>query len=672
MSLDMSRYLDLFVQEAGEHLEAMGRELVALENSPGPERINEIFRHAHSLKGMAGSMGFEPIAQLAHRLEDLMDAARGGHLALGPEQIDLALEVTDLMVVLSKEAAESGAVVGLPEGGEALLSRLAQMTPEWRAQAGSETLPAPDPGASPAGAAPPEPEAPLPEGKPLLRVRALIDESSKVPGVRAFLVHKRLSEHGEIVRCAPTLDEIKAGRLVDGGVSIVLSTEAGEGTLERALSTIAEVEEITIELYQEEPEVRATPRPEAVGARGNTVRVRTELLDELMDNAGELLLGVHHLRALLPEDPEGAPGPMQEAVDRLDKVVREVNRQVVKARMTPIALLFDRLPRTVRDVTRKIGRSVELKVEGADIELDRAILDEIDAPLTHLVRNAVDHGIEATEERDKRGKPRIGVVVVSAHRDRDRVIIEVKDDGGGLDAVALGKKAVAAGKITAEELKLLAEREVLMLATLPGLSTRETVSEVSGRGVGLDVVRDTVEALGGMMEIESRIGEGTRVELRLPLTVAIQRMLLVASEAQTFAIPVNKVLHVEQVEPEAWSLAHGQPVVPFHDGLVPAYDLRIWLGQREPPDLPRPHVVVESDAGDPISIAVDRLKGHLEALIKPLEAPLHRVDGLSGVAFLPEGRPVFVLDLASIARTAEHWMRRGGPLGEQKRAGNVV
>ncbi|MDF1564571.1 MAG: chemotaxis protein CheA [Deltaproteobacteria bacterium] len=657
----MSRYLDLFVQEAGEHLEAMGRGLVELEKSPGPEHLDAIFRHAHSLKGMAGSMGFIPITELAHRLEDLMAAARSGALELGAEHIDVALEVTDLLVGLVGTAAETGSVDTWPAGGEALFKRLEELTPEPDGE--SALLPA---AATALPAPAPAPQAPLQAkegGAPLLRVRATIDPESKVPGVRAFLVHKRLSEHGEVLRCAPSLEEIKAGRLLDGGVSIVLQTEAGVGTLDRVLSNIAEVEEISIELYEAEGEREpsSAPKLEPAGGRGNTIRVRTDLLDELMDSAGELLLGVHHLRSLLPDDDlEGAPGPMHDAVDRLDKVVREVNRQVVQARMTPIGVLFDRLPRTVRDVARKVGKPVELKLEGSEIELDRAILDEIDAPLTHLVRNAVDHGFEAAEQRNARGKPSTGQLVVSAQRDRDRVIISVRDDGGGIDSARIGEKAVATGKISELELDQLTEREVLMLAALPGLSTKEEVSEVSGRGVGLDVVRDTAEGLGGTMEIDSVVGEGTTFTLRLPLTVAIQRLLLVASEAQTFAVPVNKVLHVEQVEPESWSQAHGQPVVPFQDGLIHAYDLRDWLGQREPPDLPRPHVIVENEAGEPISIAVDRLKGHLEALIKPLEAPLQRVSGLSGVAFLPEGRPVFVIDLASVARTSEHWTRRGG------------
>jgi len=328
--------------------------------------------------------------------------------------------------------------------------------------------------------------------------------------------------------------------------------------------------------------------------------------------------------------------------------VKDLHDKVMTVRMTPLALVTERLPRAARDVARKLGRQVEVEVAGAEIELDRAILEELSDPLLHLLRNAADHGIEPPHLRLLAGKPATGRITVRARRERDRVILEVADDGKGMDPARLRAAAVARGALTAEGAAALGDREALLLACLPGVSTAETVTDVSGRGVGLDAVKRTVEAVGGALEIDSAPGQGSRVTLRLPLTVAVQPVLLVRVADEVLGLPIAKVHGAAQVAMSRLDRSRGAPVLPYGGDLVPVHELDRLLGF--PPAAPRSaeeeRAVVVADGGDGrIGLAVDALLGQHEAVLKPLGAPLDAVAGLSAVTVLGNGRPVFILDV---------------------------
>ena len=340
-------------------------------------------------------------------------------------------------------------------------------------------------------------------------------------------------------------------------------------------------------------------------------------------------------------------------MDQLRAIAKALHGQVLATRMIRLATLTDRLPRVVRDLARSLGKQVGLAIDGADIELDRAILDELDAPITHLLRNSIDHGLEDEAGRIARGKPVEGRLRLLARRDRDRVVLEISDDGRGFDRAALKRRAIAAGRLTERAAETLSDRETLMLACLPGLTTAESVSDLSGRGVGMDVVKSTVESLGGTVDIESAEGAGTTFVLRLPLTVAIQRLLLVRVGAETVGVPVAKVLHVTELDRAGRSRSRGRTLIPYLDGLVPVSDLAALLAVPANPPEAAPHLIVEGEGRAPTAVAVDGLAGHLDAVIKPLGRPLELVPGLSGVTLLPDGRPLFVLDLASLLRTAD-------------------
>ncbi|HLL03910.1 MAG TPA: chemotaxis protein CheA [Myxococcaceae bacterium] len=698
MTMDMSRYLGLFVTEASEHLEALGRDLVQLEKEGGAAAVDSMFRHAHSVKGMASSMGFEPIAILAHRVEDLVDAVRQDASRLNRELVDLLLSATDMLLAQVRSVAENKP----PEEAGALLTQLAARVssltgqepaptrvmratalrtppPVPRAPDGGvapppgKTTPAPvgmgpaAPGTgAPAGSAAPSmglapsgsaPAAPVSEGTAARwTVKVRIVPTCQVPGVRAFLVHKRLSGLGSVTELRPALEELKAGRIPDGLIQCEVETSAGEAGIQAALRNVSEVELVSIKPVMTTPPPTPLPAPSGAnteaargGAAGEaaprTVRVRTELLDYFLDTVGELMLATARLREVGKELPENVRPPLEEGVYRLHALVKDLHDKVMSARMTPLSLITDRLPRAARDIARKRGREVDLVITGAEIELDRAILDELTDPMLHILRNCIDHGLESPEERTAAGKSPGGKVQVSVRRARDRVVIEVEDDGRGMSADKLKAAAVARGSITAEAAARMTDREAFLLSCLPGVSTAKDVSEISGRGVGMDAVKRVVENVGGTLEIESEKGKGTRFTLRLPLTVAVVHLLLVEVGSEVFGLPIAKVVGATEADGEALSRSRETALLPHGNTLLPVHFLDALVGIPAPARQGvRPFVVMEGDAGK-VALAVDRLLGQEEVVLKPLSRPLDLLPGLSGVTILGSGRPVFILDV---------------------------
>ena len=636
MPLEMAKYLGLFVSEASDHLAKLGAELVHLESAreDGAQvaaLVDGLFRHVHSLKGMAASMELDGTAALAHRAEDLVEPFRRRGQAPDPESVDVLLAAIDGLGALVQRAAagESG------EADPALLVRVAKAAERAR---NDEPSPAPGP-------------APLHRA---VEVEVEVSPSCPVPSVRAFLVVKKLSRLGELVRAVPGVEDLKAGRLPERRLALVLATAEPLAEVERALAQISDLSSVAV---REAPAPAPSPAPVAAPARSpatesprpaeepaRTVRVRVDLLDSFLDAVGELILATSRLREIGRALPEQHRPPLEDGVDRLHATVKDLHDKVMAVRMTPLAVVTDRLPRTARDLARRIGKQVEVEVRGAEIEIDRAILDELGDPLTHLVRNAVDHGLESPAERLGAGKSATGHVTLSARRERDRVLIEIADDGRGMDPERLRLAAVEKGALTASAARALGDREALLLACLPGVSTAGAVTELSGRGVGLDAVKRSAEALGGALEIDSARGRGSRFVLRLPLTVAVQQVLLVQVAGEVLALPIAKVHGAAQVELAALDATQGAPVLPYDGGLVPVRDLGALLGLGGARPAACSVVVADGDGG-PIGLAVDALLGQQEAVLKPLQRPFDRVAGLSAVTVLASGRPVFVLDV---------------------------
>ncbi|MBL0278425.1 MAG: chemotaxis protein CheA [Anaeromyxobacter sp.] len=471
-----------------------------------------------------------------------------------------------------------------------------------------------------------------------------------VPAVRAFLVVKKLGALGLVARTAPSVDELKAGRLPGRRLSVHLDTSEPLDRLTRALAQISDLGHVALREADEAPAPPVAP-PAATSPTGappaepsRTVRVRTEILDGFVDAVGELLLATARIREVGRALPEVHRPPLDEGVDRLHAIVKDLHDKVMAVRMTPLATVTERLPRAARDVARRLGRQVEVEIRGAEIELDRAILEELADPLLHVLRNAVDHGIEAPHLRLLAGKPATGHITVTARRDRDRVVLEIADDGKGMSAGRLREAAVARGALGAAQAAALTDKEALLLACLPGVSTAEQVTDVSGRGVGLDAVKRTVEAVGGTVELESAPGVGTRLVLRLPLTVAVQPVLLVGVGDEILGLPISKVHGAAHVAFASLDRSRGAPILPYDGELVPVHDLAALLGFPSDGRDDRAVVVAEGADGR-IGLVVDALLGQQEAVLKPLGSPLSGVAGLSAVTVLGTGRPVFILDV---------------------------
>jgi two-component system chemotaxis sensor kinase CheA len=650
MSIDMSKYLGIFVTEAGDHLEGLSRDLVKLEKNPSPEALDSMFRHAHSVKGMASSMGYEPIATLAHRAEDVLQAVREDPKRLDRGLVDLLLSAADALANQVRAASEGRA---FPDAG-ALTAELGTRVQAFTGRRPEPTRVAEVMNGSPsASALPPEPKTePALGAPPRFSVRFRISPTCAVPGVRGFLVHRRLSSAGNVFDLKPPLEDIKAGHIPDGLVSLEIEAGGGEAALSALFKNLSEVELLHIKPIQ--PGAPSPPlaapvagdAPKPVGQEpARTVRVRTELLDYFLDTVGELLLATARIREVGKELAAQPKSMLEEAVDRLHGLVKDLHDKVITVRMTPLALIMDRLPRVARDIARRRERDVDLVVTGAEIELDRAILDELADPMLHLLRNCIDHGIESPEERVKAGKSPTGRVTVTVRRQRDRVVIDVEDDGRGIDAEKLKAAALTHGLITAEAARSLSDREAYLLACLPGVSTAKDVSEISGRGVGMDAVKRAVEGVGGGLEIDSERGRGTRFTLRLPLTVAVVSLLLVAVGDEIFGLPITKVMGAVEADESRLSKSRHAALIPDGSSLLPVHSLAELLRVPAPPrEGVRPFVVMEVDTGK-VALAVDRLLGQEEVVLKALSRPLDLVPGLSGVTILGSGRPVFILDV---------------------------
>jgi two-component system chemotaxis sensor kinase CheA len=578
--------------------------------------------------------------------------------------VDALLAAVDAMQGMVDVAARGES----PEPASPLLERLGALCAQEGAAAdaaGPPTvqttfvpLPPPRSPAQPQAEAEPAAEQRPPQQRHLVRV--VIGPSCPVPAVRAFLVTRKLSLLGELLEVQPSVDELRAGRIPGRQLSVTIDTAQPRAAILAALGTISELDTAEVlspagvpdDVGGAAADAAAPPASgasapltrEAGGEGARTVRVRAELLDQFLDALGELILASARIREVGKTIPEPFRPPLDEGVNRLHATVMDLHDKVMSVRMTPVASVFDRLPRAARDLARRTGKQVEVEIRGADIELDRSMLEAIADPLLHLLRNAVDHGLELPEARERAGKPPTGRIAVQARRDRDRVVIEISDDGRGMNADKLRRAAVARGALDETHVASLSEHEVWLLACLPGLSTAESVTEVSGRGVGMDAVKRSVEELGGALSISSTPGAGTGVTLRLPLTVAVQPVLLVKVAEEILALPISKVHGAVLAEVERLEQRHGTPVVTHHGVLVPVHDLGALLGFGAPAGGLRSVVVADAD-GARIGLAVDALLGEEEAVLKPLAGPFERVGGLSAVTVLGNGRPVFVLDV---------------------------
>lgn len=626
--MDLSRYLGLFVTDAREHLAGLEQAALQLESTTDPRPpLDALFRHLHSLKSSCATMGFTAMARLAHLAEDVTDAARVGSRTPDAALVEALLQVRDALARMV-DVAESG---GQPQPDPAVLATLGSLTIE----AGSQVAPVTPVDEPRTAMLRPE------EAHTLIAVR--VARGAAAPAARAFLALRKLEAAATVLATQPPLDALRAGQLPGNRLLVAVAGEVSLERLRQAVARVPDVEEVS--LADDAPAVArpAQPPPSTVVEPGATfVRVRAELLDAMLELSGELLLTGARLRELVRPLPEGMRDALEEETDRLRLRVKELNNQVLAARQTPVTLLTDRLPRTVRELSRRLGKEVSFAVEGGEVTADRGLLEALAAPLLHVLSNALDHGLEATEERLAAGKPAQGRVVFAARRERDRVLIELRDDGRGFNPARLKEKAVKAGLLTPQAAGSLDEASALRLAFAPGLSTRDTVDELSGRGVGMDAVLRTAEQLGGTVQLESRAGQGSVVRWVLPVAASVTNVLLVGLGDEIFGLPMSRVLLAQAADATPTrTLKVGQDEIPaFALGRLLGLADGITTGER-------PFVVVDAE-GHKAAVGVDALLGQEEVVLRPLVPPLERITGLGGTAILGSGRPIFVLDLPQL------------------------
>jgi len=667
----MSEYLGMFLEEAEEQVETFDDGLLRLEEEPdNQELLQGIFRAAHSLKSSAAAMGFASMSRLCHASESVLDKLRSGAMRPETAVIDVLLRAVDGLKKM-KEAVRSGgsdeldvrevvaaleAVAKEAEGGE----REPGQGSGWSAEAG-------DGGG--------ELEKP-PPGSLCVVVRLTAD--CAMPAVRWQMAVGALKEVGEVIAARPSAEEVKAGSL-GREFTLVAVVEGGEEAVRQALESVSEIESVEIceagrerEGAADYSDVRqeraAEERVADVGPAGRgrsprelagmarreeqTVRVSVALLDDLMNLVGELVMDRTRI-AQLGLDLEArhgetdAVGELKETSRHMGRIVGDLQENVMKARMLPIARLFGRFPRMVRDLAQKMGKEVTLALEGEETELDRSVIEEMVDPLGHLLRNAVDHGLEDPEERVRVGKPRKGRIVLAARQEENHIIIEVTDDGAGIDAERVRESAVARG-VAAEG---MSDEEALQLVFAPGMSTAGTVSDVSGRGVGMDVVRSNVKRLRGTVQIQTKVGLGTTVVVRLPLTLAISQALLVSCREETVAIPLVYVMETTRVPREDLRSIGGRLVTTYRGRVLPLVDLRSAVDGRAGGISAKEglvRVVVARSEGQEVGFVVDEMVGEQEIVLKSLGQALGDIAGLSGATVLGDGTVALVLDVASL------------------------
>lgn len=687
---DMDAYRDIFLSESAEFVQAMTDGLLALESDPadlGP--IEVVFRGAHSLKGMSAAMGYERTADLTHKMEGLMDRVRGRQCAAGSDVIDLMLEALDVVRALIDDESSGNATVD-PAG---VIARLAALEATCVEGAPAPTVPAPTPkariepdAASEApdpyalgdarqhdeqraeGLVPPESaaarEAHARPGETLFRVAVTLEEGCVLRSVRAYMVIKRLSHMGHVVDTVPTGREIEDEQFERDFV-VLLSTASNEKAVRDATLGVSEVESCVAELIETAP--AADPTEEPVGAEAprkrteipklaetQTVRIAIGHLDTLVNLVGELVI----LRSRLDRVSDRlGDDELNDTIEQLAHVAGDLQHEVMCTRMVPVGNIFNRFPRMVRDLARDLEKDITFEMDGLDIELDRTVLDEIGDPIVHLLRNSIDHGIESSADRIEAGKPERGTIRLTAVRERDRIHVSVSDDGRGIDSDRVWEKACALGLADSSDRASYSEADILLFTCVPGFSTVKEATRVSGRGVGMDVVKGKIEHLGGTLSIHSTPGVGTSFVLTLPLTLAIIQALLVTSGSETYALPLSSVDEVLGADDMALDTVDGFPVAVDRDGaVVPVHHLHALLGYSdEHKRMPAPgeHLVLVESAGQRRALVVERLLGRREIVIKPLSRMLRGVRGIGGATVLGDGRVALIIDQRTIFPSRE-------------------
>ncbi len=696
--MDLSQYLEMFIDETKEHLQNLNDQVLVLEAEPDNiDTINEIFRAAHSLKGMAGTMGFKRMQRLTHDMENVFSKIREGKMSVTPDLVDVVFkcldaieEYLDCIINTSDEGDNDNEDIirMLNACLDADSSSPAPAAPAV-SSASADDKASSDEASAPADSAEDAKKKFLHieiadfEKNAITEAKAknlnvygatvYIDENCILKAARAFLVFKGIEGIGEIIKSVPGVQDIEDERF-DFDFSMLIISEKSLEEVKKVISDVSEIKEVVIENYEapSDSEVVSSVREadnkhqdkkddgkKASPAKANakpvanrSVRVDIEKLDVLMNLVSELIIAKNGLVSASSSSQDDNKASMQsfnEQIEYLERVTTNLHESVMKVRMVPIESVVSRFPRMIRDLSKKLGKEMELIMTGEETELDRTVIDEIGDPLMHMLRNSADHGLESTIDRLKLGKPQVGTIQLNAYQDGNNVTIEVIDDGAGIDVEKVKASAVKKGHITEEQAEMLSEKEAIDLLFRPAFSTAEKISDVSGRGVGLDVVKNKIEGLGGDVEVSTKLGEGTKFTVRLPLTLAIIQALMVEVRDEKYAIPLNSIVTIEDIMVSDIKYVQQKEVINLRGTVIPIVRLDEVLDCPPREEEPENLVVVIVKKGDKqTGLVIDNLLGQQEIVIKPLGKYINIPKIISGATILGDGGVALIIDSNSL------------------------
>ena len=699
--MDVSQYLEIFIDETKEHLQTLSDQLMILEQEPeNMDTINEIFRAAHSLKGMAGTMGYKRMQRLTHDMENVFQEIRSGNMKVQPELVDVLFRGLDALegyLANILESADEGTednqdiintLNKIVEKGTGKASQTAEVT--------AQETPKQEAAATPDGGALYETitisdyeintfEKAREQELNILGITVYLEESCLLKAARAFLVFKALEELGEVMKAVPDVQDIEDEKF-DMNFSLIYFTKETPEKIKAAIENVSEIKEAVVGEFKlpenntgkveekapreekkeektekqasatavkNEPKKDTAKKPEKKTAKpavGRTVRVDIEKLDVLMNLVSELIIAKNGLVSISSNAQNTRnDNSFNEQIEYLESVTTNLHESVMKVRMVPIESVVNRFPRMIRDLSKKLDKKMELHMSGEDTELDRTVIDEIGDPLQHLLRNSADHGLESNEERLALGKSEVGNIWLNAYQDGNNVNIEVRDDGAGINIEKVKNKALEKGTITPEQAEVMTDKEIIDLLFQPSFSTAEKITDVSGRGVGLDVVKTKIEGLGGNIECRSVVGEGSSFIIHLPLTLAIIQALMVELGNEKYAIPLGSIQTIEDVAVSDIKYVQTKEVINLRGTVIPLIRLDQILDVESSLENPESLTVVIVKKGDKqAGLVVDNLIGQQEVVIKSIGSYINCSKIISGATILGDGEIALILEVNTL------------------------
>ena len=707
--METNQYMEMFLDESHEHLQSLNDGLLGLEdNAEDLSVLNEIFRNAHTLKGMSATMGYNKIAELTHEMEDVLDMLRKEQLKVSEDIIDTLFKCVDSLEQMIDNVGN-----GDPEDLIDVSGLVAKLSAILKGESAPAAAPATDaPAAAPATAPAAAPatssaktydlteseksviQEATSSGLRGIHLTVTLAETCLLKSARSYMVMNALDEVGEVIKTIPTSEDLEQEKF-ERSFEVILVSPAEETAIQEAVMSISEIDKAETEIIdltaKPEPapapaptpvktEKPAAPAPAASSAPANapapaakapapahkapaassggggggaakkahasqSVRVDIDKLDTLMNLMGELVVNKVRLEQI---GQTHRLSELTETLEQMDRVTTDLQNIVMKVRMVPVSQVFNRFPRMVRDVTKELNKEINLTIEGEETELDRTVIDEIGDPIMHLLRNSLDHGVEMPDVRVQKGKPRVGEVKLIARHEGNNVVIMVTDDGKGIDAEVIRRKAVEKGLFSQDEVERMDDADAVRIIFLPGFSTAEKISDISGRGVGMDVVRSKIESLSGHVDVETHVNEGSVFKIKLPLTLAIIQAMLVKVQEEVYAIPLGSIDSTINIQPEEIKTVQNHEVIVLRGEIIPIIRMEQTLFVPHVKDSDETFVVVVHAGESKAGIVVDKLIGQQEIVIKTLGNLFMGLKMFSGATVLGDGRVALILDVATM------------------------